>query len=411
MIALAIRAAGRALLAGALLLTTSTAARAGGFAIAEQSATAGGTASAGTARDGDAGAAWYNPAALADGAGWHLGVGMLAARPSLHAEAMDSSWQTDNQASWATPPQLAISVASGNFAAGVYAGVPFGSGVTWPTDWPGRFEIVRTQLEVFRAAPFVAWRFGKLRVSAGAHVDAARMRIGRQLDFIDTEGEVAIDMSGTGFGFDASAFYRAHRNVDVGVSYKSRTGLDLSGGADFESPDAFSEKTADQNASTSITTPDRIALGARYHRGSWAALADVEITMWGVYDQLVIDFENDATPDVTQTNGWQTTVALRGGGEWSYRGWTARGGLYYDPSPAQDENLAPSSPDSSRIGATLGASRALGTDWAVDLFAEHMRLLGREAANDNALDARYGGSANLVGLGVRYQPVDKGEDW
>ena len=128
------------------------------------------------------------------------------------------------------------------------------------------------------------------------------------------------------------------------------------------------------------------------------------MTMWGVYDEVVVDFEMDATPDATQTNNWKSTVAVRTGAEWRFLpGWTGRGGLYYDPSPAQDETLAPSSPDSSRAGFTLGASRALGAEWHVDLFAEHMRILGRESANDNALDARYGGYANLFGLGVRYQ--------
>jgi long-chain fatty acid transport protein len=388
----------------ALILAATGSADAGGFAVAEQSATAGGTGSAGTARSDDASAAWYNPASLADAGGWRIGFGILAARPNLTAEAMDGSWQTENESTWATPPHINVSFAQGDFAAGVYAGVPFGSGVTWPTDWPGRFEVVRTKLEVFRAAPFVAWRFGKLRVSGGLHIDAARMRVGRQLDFIDVEGDVFIDMSGSGYGVDASVFYQAHPTVDVGLTFKSRTTFDLSGGADFEAPDAFSMKTADQHAKTEITTPDRIALGARWQHDQWAVLGDLEMTRWSLYEKVVIDFENEATPDATQTNNWQTTVTLRTGAEWRFLpGWTGRSGFYYDPSPAQDDTLAPSSPDSLRAGFTLGASRTLGADWTIDAFAEHMRLLGRESANDNALDARYRGSANLFGLGVRYQ--------
>src|SRR5690606_33403542 len=69
-----------------LVLAGVATARAGGFAVAEQSAVAGGTAGASTARSDDAGAAWYNPAALTDGGGLRLGAGFLAAMPSLHAE-------------------------------------------------------------------------------------------------------------------------------------------------------------------------------------------------------------------------------------------------------------------------------------------------------------------------------------
>lgn len=388
----------------AATLALPAGARAGGFAVATQSATAGGTGAAGTARDDDAGAAWYNPAALADGAGLRVGIGLLAARPSLTARAMDGSWETHNDAGWSTPPHVSASVAAGDFAAGVWAGVPFGSGVAWPEDWPGRFEIVRSQIEVFRVAPFAAWRFGRVRVALGAHADFARMRVARQLDFIDVEGDVAVDLDGHGAGVDAAVFVRARPDLDLGATYKSRTSIDLDGGADFDAPDAFEAKTMDQPARSHLTLPDRIALGGAWRHGPWRALADIEIATWSVYDEVVIDFDNDATPDARQINDWRTTVGLRAGAEWAFaRNWVARAGAYYDPTPARDETLAPSSPDSSRIGATAGASVALGGGWRVDAFAEYMRLLGRTAANDNALAAEYGGHAQLVGFGVRYQ--------
>lgn len=391
-------------LAVALLAAAAGTARAGGFALAEQSATAGGTAGAGTARAGDAGAAWYNPAALADGGGWRLGLGILAARPSLSARAADGSWETSNEAAWSTPPHLDASYAWDEWAVGLSAGVPYGSGVAWPADWPGRYEIVRTQLEDFRLAPFVAWRSGRLRLAGGVHLDATRLRVHRKLDFIDTEGEVFLDLAGQGIGVDLALHYVAGPSLDLGLTYKSRTSIDLDGGADFTAPDAFSEKTADQHARTELTLPDRIALGARWHRGEWTALADLELTMWQVYDQLVIDFENDATPDAVQTYDWRPTVAVRAGAELRpRRNLVLRGGAFYDPSPAEPDTLAPSSPDSPRIGATVGATRTLGRAWSVDIFYEYMQLLGRSAENEEALSASYGGHAHLIGIGLRWQ--------
>jgi len=69
----------------AVLIAGAGQARAAGFAVAEQSASAGGTAGAATARSGDPAAGWYNPAALADGAGLRLGLGVLLALPSVSA--------------------------------------------------------------------------------------------------------------------------------------------------------------------------------------------------------------------------------------------------------------------------------------------------------------------------------------
>ncbi len=378
-------------------------AHAAGFAVAQQSSTASGTAGAGAARANDAGLAWYNPAALADGGGWRIGLGLTLARPALTAEARDGSWSTDSENGWSTPPHLDVSRAAGDFAIGLSLGVPFGSGVSWPADWPGRHEIVRSQLEVFRAAPFLAWRSGAWRVAAGLHFDAGRLRVARKLDFIDLDGDVQIDMDGVGMGVDASVFWQAHAELDVGLVYRSRTTIAFDGGADFDAPDAFSEKTADQAASAEMTLPDQLVLGARWHRGRWAALADLELTTWGVNDRLVVDFVNEQTPDATQDNGWGATLAVRTGAELHpTTAWTARAGLYFDPTPAPDDKLAPSSPDSSRVGATLGASYALSGSWSVDAFYERMFLLRRESASMEALAASYGGSAQILGLGLRW---------
>jgi long-chain fatty acid transport protein len=391
--------------AGAATAIAPGAARAAGFALAEQSAVAGGTGSAGAARAGDAGAAWYNPAALADGGGLRVGLGLLAARPSLEATAMDGSWTTANDAAWATPPSLSLSLAQGAWAAGLWAGVPFGSGVTWPADWPGRHEITRSQITVFRVAPFFAWApgDGRLRLAGGVHVDAGRLEVSRKLDFIDMDGDVAIDMDGVGLGADASVWYAAHASVDVGLVYRSRTTIDLEGAADFQAPDAFSEKTADQVARSTLRLPDRVVLGARWHDGAWAAFLDAELAMWTVNDTLTIDFEREQTPDVQQVNDWGPALALRAGGEWTRGRLTLRAGGFYDPSPAPDDTLAPSSPDSSRVGATFGASVRLGEAWLVDAFYERMTLLDRAASGDEALAASYGGHADLLGVGVRWQ--------
>lgn len=389
-----------AALAAAIALPAT--ASAGGYALSEQSTVAGGTGGASTARADDAGAAWYNPAALADGGGLRVGLGVLAAMPSVHAEAMDGTWQSETESGVSTPPHIYASYAAGDLAYGIAVGVPFGGGVTWPEDWAGRHEIISSKLEVFRAAPFIAWRRGKLRVSGGVHVDAARLRINRSLDFVDTEGDVFLDMDGTGVGVDFSAFYAVSPAVDVGVTYKSRTSIDFAGGANFDAPDAFSAKTTDQLVQTHMTIPDKLTFGARWARDRLAVLADIDVTMWSVNDELVIDFERDETPDPVQTNNWSTTMGLRAGAEYAARDTTlVRAGAFYDPSPASTENLAPSSPDSNRVGFTFGASHRVEEHVTVDAFYEYMHLLGRSSDNMNALEARYGGHAQLVGVGLR----------
>ncbi len=389
---------------GLIALATPGAALAGGFALAEQNPVAGGTAGASTARADDAGAAWYNPAALADDGGLRVGIGVFAALPALHAEAADGSWRTDSESGLSTPPHLNLSYATGPLAFGVAIGIPYGGGAAWPADWAGRNEIISSQLMVVRVAPFVAGRLGPIRLAGGAHVDLGRLQLERNLDFVDTEGDVRIDLSGHTLGVDLSAFYPVSRELDLGLSYRSRSTLDLSGGADFTAPDAFNAKTADQNATAALALPDRLAAGASYRVGPWRVLADLELLWWLVNHDLTIDFENEATPDAVQTNHWHSTVAVRAGAEYQLRrALVLRGGAFVDPSPAPADTLAPSSPDSTRIGATIGLSQRLGHDLTLDLFYEYMHLLTREAHNPESLDARYGGRAQMAGLGLRLQ--------
>jgi long-chain fatty acid transport protein len=388
----------------AILAASAATAHAGGFAVSQQTAVASGTGGAGVARDDDPGAAWHDPAALADGGGWRADLGIVFARPSIEARALDGSWSESTEPSWATPPHLDVSYARGRWATGVSLNVPFGSGVAWPASWPGRHEITATDLKVLRIAPFAAWRFGTLRVAAGVHADFGRLQIERSLDFIDMDGDVAIDMDGRGLGVDLAAHVTVRDDLAIGAIYRSRTRLELVGGADFTAPDAFSEKTPDQDVTSRITLPSQFAIGARYRRGSYAVLADVELTMWGSTDQLVVDFAEAQTPDVTQQQAWQTAVSVRSGGEWTRGRLILRHGAYLEESPAPADRLAPSAPDSTRLGLTAGASWRVDRAWSVDAFVEAMWLLRRDSTDMDALAASYGGHATIAGLGVRFTP-------
>ena len=379
-------------------------ASAGGLEVGEQNAVSSATGGAGAARDGDPGAAWHDPAALADGGGVRVGLSLALAHPSLEARAADGSWSTDSTGGWQTPPHLDASFARDRWAAGVAVGVPFGGGVTWPQMWPGASEAVATQLMDIRVAPFAAWSFGALRVAAGFHVDNARLQIDRGLDFIDTQGDVRMDMTAHGVGVDASAFWRANDAIGVGLVYRGRTTLDFSGPANFTAPDAFSEKTPDQQAKTAMTMPDQVVLGTRWQRAALALVGDVVYTHWSVNKATVVTFADPQTPQAVQDNSWHDTITLRAGGEWHTGRAIVRAGAYYDPSPVPADHLSPSAPDATRIGITGGASWIVSPTWTADVFGEYMSLLRRDTSGMETMAASYGGSAVVLGAGVRWTP-------
>jgi len=386
-----------------IFVLLSSSAYAGGLAVGEQNAVSAATGGAGAARDDDAGAAWHNPAALADGGDWRVGLSLAFAHPSLEARTNDGAWSTESK--WSTPPHLDASYARDRWAAGIALGVPFGGGVAWPATWPGATQAVSSELIVLRAAPFFAYSFGDLRVAAGVHYDRGRLQIERNLDFIDTQGDVRLDLAGNGFGGDASLYYAPRADLGVGLAYRSRSTISFDGNANFTAPDAFSEKTPDQTAHTTMTMPDQLVLGGRWRSGAVTAVADLEYTLWSVNEQTVVDFANDATPNAIQDNHWHDTLAVRAGAEYRLESIALRGGGYFDPSPVPAEHLTPSSPDSTRIAATAGVSWRFARAWSADMFGEHMWLLRRDTTSVDTMPASYGGTAIVVGAGVRWMPA------
>ncbi len=380
---------------------------AGGFEIVQQSATAAGTASAGAARSGDPAAAWYNPAALADGGGFRAGLGGALAMPSFDAKASDGSWSGSTRSSISTPAWLYLSYASDDWAIGLSANVPFASGVAWPRDWAARFETLSSKPLFFRLAPAFAYRIGPVRLAAGVHVDLGKVETRRALDFVDAEGQVHLLLTGVGVGGHASAFWQATDWLDVGVVYKSRTRMTLEGDADFTTPDSFAYKAQDQRAKADFTLPDKIVFGALGRFGDFTAVLDVGVTIWSTYTRLRVDFEEEATDDSVKINDWSPSVYVRGGAEYQALEWlTVRMGTFFDQSPIPDRTLSASSPDSHRVGLTLGASANVADTLWVGFFYDLVAFLQRESTSDTAPLAEYSGLAHFVGLGLRVHLPD-----
>lgn len=395
----------RAAVVLAVLLAARLAAAAG-YQVAEQGAIASSTGGAGTARDDDPAAAWYNPAALADGGGLRLTIGAMAASSVSYAEGASGDWRFQTVHGPSAPPHLYASWATGPMAAGIALLVPFGGGVTWPAEWVGRYEVVASRLVVLRAAPFFAVRAGPVRLSAGVHFDRGMLAASRKLAIGDVDGDVRLDLRGTAVGWHGSIFFAPGPHLALGVAYKGRTTIPLAGDADFTLP---GDASPDQQVLSEIRMPDRVAVGVRARLGPVALVADSEIVWWGVNERLFFDFAKRSTPDSEQRNGWHRTVSLRGGIEVARRGgFTARAGAFYDPTPVPDETVGPSAPDGLRTGFTFGIGQRLGGGWTMDLFYEMLKVAERRAPDDAAVDATYGGGAYMMGVGLSYrQPASR----
>lgn len=395
----------------AAALLTARSATAAGTDLPDQSASASGTAGASTARSDDPAAAYFNPAALVDGKGLRVGAGSTFALASLSASnspgAPPPAFDVSSEKSLRAIPYLAVSYAYEWFVGGVSVHVPFGGGVAWPKDWPLRFEAVESSVRVIRVAPFIGAGSRVVSIAVGPHFDVGSLEVKRATNHVLEEGSVHMVTNGSAIGGQVAAFFRPNDELAFGVSYKTKSTVRLGGDADFEVPPTFAPQYPDQGVSARLKLPERIAIGAAWAmRPTTRLLVDATYTGWSTNDALVFDFEQTQTPDSTIKNEWRDTIALRGGVEHDLASiWTVRGGLFVDgltgpAAPAQ--NLSPSSPDMTRVGATIGGGVKLTDGVALDAFYQFFALLERASTSADYPLATYRGSAHLFGLGARF---------
>lgn len=394
-----------------LLLTVLTlpgSAWAGAFEVVQQGAAAGGTAHAGTALVDRAESAWFNPAALTDGAGLRAALGITIAQSTIAATSLpDASlpaWQATTVNPLGTPPYAYLSYAQGGWAVALAANAPWGGGVRWPEGWPGRFEILESRPLFFRVSGSVAYRIGPVALGVGAHVDTGGLLLDRATDHVTEEGRATLQLRATGVGGDGYLHARIGAHATLGASYKSRTALAMLGEADFEVPAPFQARYPDTRVYAPWMLPDRAALAFAWTEERWGTTVEAGLTIWSVNQELAFDFEDEALTDTAQVNRWRIPLVLRAGAWGQVHDLvTLRGGLYVDGipgAPSNPEFLSPSSPDSPRVGGTVGLGVVAHRLVRVDLYGEGLGLLGVSPASRETLDASYTGWAVAGGVGL-----------
>jgi long-chain fatty acid transport protein len=391
-----------------LVFLPSTA-HAAGFAVAEQGAASLGVAGAATARQDLAEAAWYNPAAVPPGVVASLGGSVIV--PTLKHTDRGT---TTSEGGPSTPPWVHAGWVGGfgRHRAGLFVvgNVPSGAGLRWPDFWPGRYEVTAIELQVFEASANAVYGIeltDDLELGVGGSVRRMRstVELERKIDAVETEAEVMLGGAADAVGAGASLWGR-WRGLSLGANYRSPATLDFEGAAHFEDvPVELSGAAHDQDVVTTVTLPERLAVGAAYDFGDGAASLDAEYFGWSRFETFAIDFADEETPDVEEPRDWHDTVALRGGYEHRLldRALAVRGGLAFDPTPSPTDTLSPTLPDASRIVATVGVGYAFDFGLRVDASFAHVALLPTEATGEETFPGRYAGRAEVLSLGVSFR--------
>lgn len=439
------------LLAGAPSLVAAQ-----GFGVYEHNTCAMGRAGVAAASPcADGSAIFFNPAGLGGlgGTRFSAGVTLIGAQGGFTDDILGHRTDLDNPL--IPVPSLYITHAlSPQLTAGIGVFAPYGLETKWPTEgFDGRFLGYNTDVRSIYIQPTVGYQVTpKLKLGIGVAYIASRLKLHQRADFsqqiavppstrfaalgIPTGtdfADAALEATGSGFAVNFGGVIKVSDRVSIGGHWLTRKKIDYDGTVDFTqiptgltlaagNPLGLPAGTpvdalvlasfapggslSDGAVKTSLMMPPQGTLGFSYRAtDAWTVMADYQYVVWGWFSEVVIDFENPLTPDLTLHPSNKDTHGFRFGTEYQYSPKIQlRGGYLYHTAASPPQFVTPLLPEGARNEFTIGAGITLTPKLRADLGYQYIKQNDRRglviiAAGNTGL---YQFSAHLFGIGAAY---------
>ena len=293
-------------------------AKAAGIALDVQSGRGTGMAGAMAGMVDDSSAIFYNAAGIAQGIGVDAQVGDTLIVPTFQFTTPQGNKTTN---SFQAVPPFHAYVSGGithDLSIGVGVFTPYGLTLDWPPEWVGKSIITHAAFATYDFNPTVAYRFGPLRIGAGLQIVRATVDLQRKI--VTGQGDATSELGAGAWGVGGNVgvlFEAVPKYLSLGFHYRSAVKFDFDGSAHFSNvPTVFQSAFQDQEATTSIITPDTVQIGVA-SRPIERLLVDVDVNWygWAKFRSIDITFPNTPALSTSESKAWNNTVNVHVGGE------------------------------------------------------------------------------------------------
>ncbi|QOP46382.1 OmpP1/FadL family transporter [Sulfurimonas paralvinellae] len=405
-------------------LVASSVLMAGGYKIPETSTNAVALGAANIAHNHEnADAAYYNPAKMVfmqdknnlevdltyiglDKVKYKGSVGALT-NQNLHSEKEDFVVPTLHYVS----PKLG----ENNARVGVSITAPGGLSKQWKTE-PARTSAEEFTLEIVEVNPTAAFKINdKLGFAVGFRIvntsGIVKSNGITNIPALGGLGTVSRDMTGdsTDFGYNLALAYQPTKELEIGLTYRSKVDLSVEGNAKLATSLAGGS-TYDGSASVSVPLPASWNIAAAYTFETKTTLEMVyERTMWSAYNQLDFDYDGSQGPVLEAIFGtvipkdWKDTNTFRFGLTQELNDLTVMAGLVIDETPTPEATVGFELPDTDTTSVSLGGRYKINDKIDVGLSGLYSMHKSRKVHNTSLNGEFSDGDILIISAGLGYK--------
>ncbi|ALM21266.1 long-chain fatty acid transport protein [Nonlabens tegetincola] len=308
------------------------------------------------------------------------------------------------------------------FSAGIGVYTPYGSNVTWPTDWSGSHLVNEIELQAIFIQPTLSYQlFDSVSIGGGPILAIGGVEFNRNASrsLVDEEGtrsNVSIEDSGvTGWGWTAGLLFTPTDNFSLGFNYRSLINIESTEGtATFSNfPNStLVPSNGTQGFTATLPLPAEATVGLSYKlNDKWLFAFDYNRAFWSEYENLDIEFA-DGSSSINPRNYKDSSTYRLGAQYTATDKFVVRAGWYYDESPVQSGYFAPETPRNDSQGYTFGFTYQVSSKFAIDASLLYLRFKEINESYDFYSDpgapvnapfaGTYKSQAIIPGIGITY---------
>jgi len=300
---------------------------------------------------------------------------------------------------------------------------PYGSQVSWPTDWAGSHLVNNIELAAIYIQPVVSFKISDhFSIGGGPIFVTGSVNFNRNFnrnltDINGNRSNITVDDSGvTNWGWSVGAMFNPTDNFRLGFNYRSEITLESTGGeatfANFPNSNSPLPSNGTTSFKAELPLPAELSVGVSYEYKKFLFAFDFNRQFWSAYESLDLTFGNGAAS--LNPRNYQNSSAYRFGLQYQATEKIAlRAGYYIDESPILEGFFAPETPRNEADGFSGGISFAITSKLAIDASFFFLRFEEVDASYDFGVDpttgqavpfgGTYESSAFAPGLGLTYK--------